>query len=313
MADKKNYSNPSNYEDWDQMKERYNREGNYQQQNFHGDDQNRQHRQQSSNYDQQQEYGQRYNQNYGNQQSRNYNDYPNYGGYGNQQRRDDYGANYNQQSRENSRWNQQNQGNQYGNSGSHNQHNQPNEHDWRHTGSHIGGFRGMYGYDPRSEYDQRHDYADQNRNRDQRRGGDNDRDWWEKTTDEVASWFGDKDAESRRRMDKVSGPHKGKGPRGYKRSDERIKEDINDRLYDDSFVDASEIDVKVDNGNVILSGVVDSRQVKRRAEDIAESISGVHNVENHLRVAKYDTYVGSAGIASSSTQVSHDKENDRTA
>ena len=80
------------------------------------------------------------------------------------------------------------------------------------------------------------------------------------------------------------GRHKGKGPRSYRRTDTRIQEDINDRLTDDSLVDASEVDVAVQNGEVILSGTVDDRAAKRRAEDIAESVSGVTNVENRIRV-----------------------------
>ena len=78
--------------------------------------------------------------------------------------------------------------------------------------------------------------------------------------------------------------HRGRGPRGYSRSDDRIREDINDRLTDDSYVDASEIDVTVSSGEVTLSGTVDHRMAKRRAEDIAEAISGVRHVQNNLRV-----------------------------
>jgi osmotically-inducible protein OsmY len=122
----------------------------------------------------------------------------------------------------------------------------------------------------------------------------NDRDWWDKTSDEVSSWFGDEDAERRRRMDKMqSGMHKGKGPKGYKRSDDRIKEDINDRLSDDPYVDASEIDVEVSAGEVTLSGTVDSKHEKRRVEDIVEAISGVGNVENRLKV-KTHSYANAA-------------------
>jgi osmotically-inducible protein OsmY len=89
--------------------------------------------------------------------------------------------------------------------------------------------------------------------------------------------------------------HRGKGPKGYKRSDERIQEDINDRLTDDHSVDASEIDVKVDGGEVILSGTVSDRNAKRRAEDIAEQISGVSNVQNNIRVSKGDSSASSTG------------------
>jgi osmotically-inducible protein OsmY len=88
------------------------------------------------------------------------------------------------------------------------------------------------------------------------------------------------------RQGNLFGSHKGKGPKGYRRSDDRIKEDVNDRLSDDSQIDASDIEVDVDNGVVSLSGTVENRDVKRRAEDLVESISGVSNVENRLRVSK---------------------------
>jgi osmotically-inducible protein OsmY len=136
-----------------------------------------------------------------------------------------------------------------------------------------------------------------------RRGNNEDRDWWDKTSDEVSSWFGDEDAERRREMDRrMSGQHRGKGPKGYTRSDERIKEDINDRLSDDVFVDASSIDVAVENGDVTLTGSVSTRSEKRRSEDIAEQVSGVKNVENRLRLAStVSTQGGQGGWGSSST------------
>jgi osmotically-inducible protein OsmY len=101
----------------------------------------------------------------------------------------------------------------------------------------------------------------------------------------VSSWFGDEDAERRRAWDKQrSGQHRGKGPKGYRRSDDRIQEDINDRLSDDVFIDASDIEVSVNQGEVTLTGTVNERSDKRRAEDIAEEVSGVRNVENRIRV-----------------------------
>jgi osmotically-inducible protein OsmY len=138
-----------------------------------------------------------------------------------------------------------------------------------------------------------------NRNRDRGNNyGDNDRnrDWWDRTKDEVSSWFGDDDAERRRRTDKINGPHKGKGPRDYHRSEDRIREDVCDRLSDDDYVDASEIRIEIHNDEVILSGNVNSREEKRRAEDIVESVSGIRNVENRIRVgrsdANFDRYTG---------------------
>ncbi len=121
---------------------------------------------------------------------------------------------------------------------------------------------------------------------DDRRNSDRDRDWVDRTADEISSWFGDDDAKRRRRMDKINGPHRGKGPKGYTRSDDKIKEEINEKLYHDSHVDASDIDVTVSNGEVTLSGTVDSREAKYQAEDVAESITGVNDVTNHLKVNK---------------------------
>ena len=86
------------------------------------------------------------------------------------------------------------------------------------------------------------------------------------------------------RQDDQLGMHRGKGPKGYGRSDERIREDINDRLSDHSYIDASEIEISVKNGEVILTGTVEDRISKRRAEDLAEEVSGVRNVENRLRI-----------------------------
>ena len=144
--------------------------------------------------------------------------------------------------------------------------------------------RDRYGSNHRSHYDWNngeHYNRNYNNNDD-----DNDRTWWDKTTDEVSSWFGDDDAERRRKMDKREGPHKGKGPKGYTRSDETIKNEVNEALYHETYVDASDIDVSVEDGEVTLSGTVDSRMAKRRAEDCIERITGVSDVSNHLKVKK---------------------------
>ena len=81
-----------------------------------------------------------------------------------------------------------------------------------------------------------------------------------------------------------SGPHRGRGPKGYKRSDERIHEDVCERLTEDPFIDASNVEVVVKDGEVTLTGTVSSRGLKRRAEDLAELASGVGHVQNNLRV-----------------------------
>lgn len=76
----------------------------------------------------------------------------------------------------------------------------------------------------------------------------------------------------------------GRGPRDYRRSDERIREEISDRLTDDYSVDASDLSIQVKDGEVTLSGTVTTRDQKRRAEDLAEAISGVRDVTNNIRV-----------------------------
>ena len=79
---------------------------------------------------------------------------------------------------------------------------------------------------------------------------------------------------------------RGRGPKNYHRSDERIQEDINDFLTDDRFLDATHIEVKVESGEVVLSGEVEDREAKRRAEEIAEAVLGVKHLENRLRISK---------------------------
>jgi osmotically-inducible protein OsmY len=125
----------------------------------------------------------------------------------------------------------------------------------------------------------------------QAEGGAGDRDWLDRASDEVSSWFGDDDAQRRRRMDKMRDRNfRGRGPKGYRRSDERIREDVNDRLTDHAYLDASDIDVSVKEGEVTLSGKVFDRTDKRLAEDVAESVTGVKNVQNNLRTDKsWDT------------------------
>ena len=119
------------------------------------------------------------------------------------------------------------------------------------------------------------------RDRDSSGRGREERGFMDRMGDEVSSWFGDEDASRRREQDQR---HSGKGPRSYTRSDDRIKDDVNDRLTDDHYVDASDIEVSVSDREVTLSGHVSSRDEKRRAEDCVERVSGVTHVQNNLRV-----------------------------
>ena len=74
----------------------------------------------------------------------------------------------------------------------------------------------------------------------------------------------------------------GKGPKNYRRSDERIREDLNERLMM-SWMDAEEVEVTVKDGEVTLTGSVYTRDEKRAIEDLAEDVLGVKDVHNNLR------------------------------
>ena len=114
------------------------------------------------------------------------------------------------------------------------------------------------------------------------------RSFLDKAADQVASWFGDPSAERRGHEDELRASHRGRGPRSYKRSDARIQEDINDRLTEDAYLDATDIEVTVTGGEVVLSGIVPSREDKRRAERLTEEVSGVGDVQNNLRLRRPD-------------------------
>jgi osmotically-inducible protein OsmY len=175
-------------------------------------------------------------------------------------------------------------------------------------------FYGRTGYDyGRDDYDRpvwgsaRGHYGSRPGERGMRRGRGG-RGWWDRAADELLSWFGDSDAERRRRIDDMregrghgTGKFRGRGPKSYRRSDERIREEINDRLTENDWLDASDVEVVVQSGEVILSGTVDSRYAKRLAEDIADSVSGVTNVQNNLRAQNYEAGAGVAELAAPTT------------
>lgn len=80
------------------------------------------------------------------------------------------------------------------------------------------------------------------------------------------------------------GGYRGVGPKGYERSDERIREDICERLTEHDAIDASGIDVQVSRGVVTLTGEVPERYMKHLTEDAVADAVGVRDVENGLRV-----------------------------
>ena len=229
------------------------------------------------------------------------------GNYGN--RREDYGRGYGASGSFDD-W--QGRGNMHYGGGSQNQYAQGNlnkgyggdnrsREDWGYgytnTGLNDDYNRSYYGSDRRDEqYDRGNQGVSGNQNREGWRGGDrhrdNDRNLWDRTRNEVSSWFNDDDNDRRR-----TGEHRGKGPKGYSRSADRIREDVCERLSDDDHLDASNIAVRMEGNEVILEGTVETKRDKRRAEDLVESISGVSNVQNHLVVGTPTTNAVISAVA----------------
>ena len=94
--------------------------------------------------------------------------------------------------------------------------------------------------------------------------------------------------------DHVRESHRGRGPKNWRRSDERILETVNERLTDHDGVDATDIEVTVQDGEVTLNGMVTSRHEKRTAEDVAWSCGGVRDVHNRLTLGDRQTHLGKA-------------------
>lgn len=83
------------------------------------------------------------------------------------------------------------------------------------------------------------------------------------------------------------GQYSGRGPKGYQRSDDRIREDVCETLTMHPQIDASEVEVRVQGGDVTLTGSVGDRGQKRYAEDALDGIAGVKEVNNQLRVSQH--------------------------
>jgi hypothetical protein len=113
-------------------------------------------------------------------------------------------------------------------------------------------------------------------------GGQEDRGFFEKMGDRLREGF--------RRI--------GSGPKGFKRSDERIREDVSERIAR-SWINAEEVEVLVQDGEVTLTGTVQSREHKRAIEDIADDVFGVKEVHNQLRTSQPGSRMGESATTSS--------------
>lgn len=79
------------------------------------------------------------------------------------------------------------------------------------------------------------------------------------------------------------------GPRNYQRTDERIRDEICERLTFTNGVNVREVSVEVEKGVVTLSGTVERRSQKYDIEDIADNTFGVTEVDNRIRVQRQST------------------------
>ncbi|MBP0636526.1 MULTISPECIES: BON domain-containing protein [unclassified Cupriavidus] len=87
------------------------------------------------------------------------------------------------------------------------------------------------------------------------------------------------------------------GPKGYRRSDERVREDVCERLAMNPYIDVGDVSVEVANGVVTLDGTVRERREKYVIEEIADAVFGVTEVDNRLRVARGQGDQGARGSA----------------
>jgi hypothetical protein len=105
----------------------------------------------------------------------------------------------------------------------------------------------------------------------------------------------------------------GMAPKGYKRSDERIREDIAERFMQSPEVDSSDVSIEVSAGVVTLEGTVRDRRMKHRVEDIADSCMGVKDVDNKVRVKREsddpNRYGSSATLAGTGLGASSNESN----
>jgi osmotically-inducible protein OsmY len=101
------------------------------------------------------------------------------------------------------------------------------------------------------------------------------------------------------------GGHRGRGPVGYQRSDDRIWELVCEALTDNDYIDATAIEVTVKDGEVTLAGTIPERYMKRLAEDCVEDISGVGDVQNQLKVGSGPGHPSASTESRRETETKH--------
>lgn len=98
-------------------------------------------------------------------------------------------------------------------------------------------------------------------------------------TDDGDTWVNQKEYRAQKNFT-------GFGPKDYKRTDDRIYEEVCEALMRNHDVDATNIGVKVTDGVVFLTGKVNDRKMKKTAEFILEDLPGVQDIRNELTIVK---------------------------
>lgn len=86
----------------------------------------------------------------------------------------------------------------------------------------------------------------------------------------------------------MPGPFSGLGPLAYDSAGDPLGEAVASRLTLHGQVDATHIEVVIDNGEVLLEGTVDNETTKRLAEEAVSSVDGVSRVQNLLQTRPDD-------------------------
>lgn len=107
-------------------------------------------------------------------------------------------------------------------------------------------------------------------------------DWRAGRRHPLGSEEGEREAEWRSERERRYPP----GPKGYQRSDERLREDISERLMEARYIDSSDVTVEVSGAKVVLDGTVPERRMKHAIEDLVDACPGVQDIDNRIRVRR---------------------------
>lgn len=156
---------------------------------------------------------------------------------------------------------------------------------WRARGG-PGSTYGGYGYGAADPWEERYEWDPRSFY-----GRDDDRDRWNPRAggerglgQRIAGFFHRELGRGDDLWQRMKGAFAGKGPKGWKRSDERVREDVCEALAYHPYIDATNIEVAVTDGEVTLTGSVEDRRTKRIVEDVVDDVHGVTDVHNQLRL-----------------------------